>query len=249
MGLRHALVTVAIGSEYQALAKLTHPLMAHYAEHCGMDFRPIVERSTEGDSDFEKLAAYRLLDEYERLLIVDTDVLITNEAPNILDVVPVLSFGAYLVSVHTPMHDPAIALIQRTLRDIGWKRDYFNAGVMVASRAHQALFDPDHPDLKTWLAECARQPEHKTFLAQTYLNFRVRESKTPFFDITYRYNHSLGPGRSGERFGSYFIHCKGHRKGSKLTEIERARFVLDRPMMRAAFVQFPALTRVYDKLL
>jgi hypothetical protein len=153
-----------------------------------------------------------------------------------------------LVSKHTDYHDQAIALVQNVLHDLGWRREYFNAGVMVVSRSNRQLFDTMDPDLEVWLRECARRSEGKTFYAQTYLNFKVQELKVPLFDIGYKYNHTLAPGCSHKRFSNYIIHCKGHLRGRKLDEVKRTRYVLDHPWLRTCFASVPALTGIYDKL-
>lgn len=246
---RGALVTLTIGPLYERLARLTHPYFRRYAARHNLSFVVITQPFIEGAPHFQKLACHDILGDHERLIFVDTDVLIAPDAPNLLDIVPPDRFGAYAVSRHTPFHDEAVLLIQDSLRDIGWGHEYFNSGVMVVSRGHQCIFDPSDPDLAEWTAVCARHPEKMTFSDQTYLNFKVQEQGIPFFDVGYRFNHSLGPGRSAERFGSHFIHCKGHRRGAKETEIARAAYVLARPRLRASFAKYTFLVRAYDRML
>lgn len=243
---RCAVVTLTIGHAYERLARLTYPFFHAYAERHGLAFLPINHPVVPGAPHFQKLACFDILDRYERIMFVDTDVLISPEAPNLFDIVPVCRFGAYNVSRHTPFHDNAILLIQDRLRDIGWRRVYFNSGVMVVSRAHRAVFNPSDPDLSVWTKTCESLPESRTFSDQTYLNYKVQKARLPFFDIGYRFNHSLAPRRSAERFNSHFIHCKGHRPGTKEAEIARAAYVLERPRLRAAFAKYPRLARIYD---
>lgn len=244
---KHALVTVAIGPAYERLARISHPFFQRYCDAYDLAFVSIDRPVIAGAPHFQKLACFDLLGVYERLVFVDTDVLIAPDAPNIFDIAPPTSFGAYLVSAHTPMHDPAIGRIQQELGPLGWERRYFNSGVMVASRQHRAVFDPRDPDLATWVAVCADLPEHATFSDQTYLNYKVIQSGDDIFDIGYAFNHSLGPGASAERFKSHFIHCKGHRKGSKETEMRRAAVVLSNTRLHRLFQAAPALVTLYDR--
>lgn len=246
---RGALVTLTIGEKYERLARLTHPYFSHYAARHNLSFVVITQPFIGGAPHFQKLACYDILGDHERLIFVDTDVLIAPDAPNLLDIVPPDQFGAYEVSRHTSFHDDAILLVQDRLRDIDWRQDYFNSGVMVASRAHKPVFDPSDSDLAAWNNVCSTLPEKKTFSDQTFLNFKVQEKGIPFFDIGYKFNHSLGPGNSSERFGSHFIHCKGHRHGAKEAEIARAAYVLSRPRLRAAFARYTFLARAYDRML
>jgi lipopolysaccharide biosynthesis glycosyltransferase len=240
-------VTLAIGETYERLAKLTHPYFRAYATRHNLAFLPIKRPHLQAAPHFQKLACYDVLVEHERVIFVDTDVLIAPDAPCLLDIVPPRKFGAYIVSEHTSFHDQAILLIQQRLRDLSWQHEYFNSGVMVASREHRSIFAPSDPDLQTWMALCSKLSEKQTFSDQTYLNFKVRESGIQVLDIGYKFNHSLGPGRSSERFGSHFIHCKGHRRGTKEAEITRAEYVLSRPRLRAILAKFPFLTRLYDQ--
>ena len=50
-------------------------------------------------ADFEKLVVFDMLESYERVLMVDSDVLITAEADDILAHVPSTDFGAHMVSL------------------------------------------------------------------------------------------------------------------------------------------------------
>lgn len=201
-----------------------------------------------GAPHFTKLACFEILQQYKRIIFVDTDILITPDAPNILAIVPQDHFGAYIVSQHTYLHDKAILLVQSNFRDIGWRHDYFNSGVMVASQMHKLVFDPSDPDLIKWSEICAKLPEGQTFSDQTYLNFKLQEQNLPLFDIGYKFNHSLAPGNSARRFSSHFIHCKGHRKGSKEMELRRADYIISRPRLRAAFANYPLLAGFYDSM-
>lgn len=248
-GSQHALVTLAIGPTYDRLAQISHHCFDRYASLHNLDVVRIDGSFIRAAPHFQKLACFDLLANYKRLIFVDADVLIAPDAPNLLDIVPEDSFGAYLVSQHTNFHDQAILLIQEELREIGWRHDYFNSGVMVASPMHRPVFDPSDPDLDDWIELCSQLRESATFSDQTYLNFKIREKGFALWDIGYRFNHSLGPGNSSERFGSHFIHCKGHRRGAKDTEMLRAEHILARPYLRKAFVKYPIFTRLYDRLL
>lgn len=245
---RCALVTLTIGLAYGRLARITYPFFHEYADRHGLAFVPISHPVIPGAPHFQKLACFEILEDYERIMFVDTDVLISPDAPNLFEIVPLYQFGAYDVSQHTAFHDHAIALIQERLKDIGWRNEYFNSGVMVASRMHREVFNPSDPDLAVWTRVCEALPESKTFSDQTYLNYKVQEYRLPFFDIGYRFNHSLAPRRSAERFSSYFIHCKGHRRGTKEKEVARAAYILRRPRLRAVFSRYPGLARIYDGL-
>ena len=188
-----------------------------------------------------------LLEEYERLIFCDTDVLIAPDCPDLLPIVPQDSVGACLVSLYSDFHDPGVTIIQNYLGDIGWEREYFNSGVFVVSRCHKSMFDTTDPDFANW-AETASGKQGRTLhgFDQTYLNYKAKKLGYPIFHIGYEFNHTLAPRNSEKRFGSHIIHCKGHRRGDRLMEVRRAAYVLRREKLRQLFVAFPWLTRIYD---
>lgn len=240
-----AIVSVAIGEKHQAMAALSAASLVDYAKRFNLDLVMITE-PLEGISPYyAKLACGRLLERYERLIFLDSDVLVAPDCPNILEIVPEDYFGAYLVSKHTDLHDRAIEMIQQDLPDIGWRHDYFNSGVMIFGRRHLAAFDTDDPDLAQWLRN-EYSTVSATYFEQTYINYKVRKHRFPIFDIGYRFNHSLAPNLSSTRFGSYVIHCKGHQRRDRTTEIRRTRFVLEHPRLRELFIKMPLLASIYD---
>jgi lipopolysaccharide biosynthesis glycosyltransferase len=240
---RSALVTLAIGSDFQDVARLTENSFRSYASRYDLDLIVITEPPPGIHPVWGKFACFDLLDTYERLIFADADVLIATEAPNLLAMVPPGEVGAYVVSEDTDYHDGAVGRIQEVLDDLGWKRDYFNCGVLVLSRNHKDLFDHTDPDFDLWKNE----PE-ATYREQTYINYKVQQKGIPVFDIGYRFNHTLASANSYERFGSFLIHCKGHRPGTKLDEVRRTRFVLDHPYLRRLLIRYPRLTRIFDRL-
>ena len=173
----HALITVCIGKEFDRLARLTHPLFQRYAKNIEAEFITINSRVLNHcPVHYEKYQIGRYFNEYERILFVDTDVVIRPNAPNVFERVPVDQFGAYQTSVHCDFHDESIEMIQKEQGDIGWKNHYFNSGVMVLSRSHRSLFDLE--------LGC-----FNGFGEQTQLNYNVQNLHIPFLDITYRFNH------------------------------------------------------------
>ncbi len=79
--MKKALVTLACGHFFEQLGTITHPTLAAYAKKIGADF--VVWRDAAGHAipHYKKLDLARLLDEYDRILYVDTDVIIRDDAP------------------------------------------------------------------------------------------------------------------------------------------------------------------------
>jgi lipopolysaccharide biosynthesis glycosyltransferase len=192
--MSNAVITVTIGEEFHRIAAITHPLIAFYARRIGADF--VVLQGAASQPWFEKFRLYDFLGLYERVLFLDTDVIVQPTCPNLFDRVPAERFGAWLASRHYSRFDPQIARIQQVLPDLGWRGDYFNSGVMVVSRCHRDAFsksieyEDEYPD-------------------QTLLNYRVQRLRYPIEDIGYRFNHTrLVDGGAG-RFASHIIHYAG----------------------------------------
>lgn len=195
--MAHAFVTLCAGADFASLARLTHPLMRRYAERFGLEF-VVLEGSTPSPLPvhYEKFRIAELLGTFDRVLYVDTDVLIHPSAPDLLSAVPRERFGAYTASRHSDVHDDSIREIQNRLGAIGWSREYFNSGVMAVSRDHADAFDLRHGTVVS-------------FWEQTQLNYNVQLLRFPLFDITYRFNHVKAAGYSENRSDSHFIHYAG----------------------------------------
>jgi hypothetical protein len=219
--MSRAIATLCLGEKYIELSRLTHPMMLDYAVRCRADFITFLDnRFLPGKPFYEKYRINDLLETYESVLFLDTDIVVTPHAPDIFDIVPPEAFGAYFVSEHTDHHDQAILDIQRDLGDIGWRHTYFNSGVMLARRVHRVLFDP------------ALGTHHGPYPEQTQLNYNVHKLGVPTFDVTYKFNHTTAVKKSHERLSSYFIHYPGNghvpgkRRGQQIRDDIR---VLTRP--------------------
>ncbi|QLE56565.1 glycosyltransferase [Nostoc sp. TCL26-01] len=189
-----ALVTLCTGDEFR-LGQVTHPLLKAYADKIGADFIVISEfKMNLGNYNFEKFQIYEMLEKYDRLIYIDTDIIVKPECPDLFKLVPEDKFGAFLVSDYTYFHDGAINNIQDKLGNIGWKRTYFNAGVMVVSKCHQEIFSDQH-GLLEWSQETG------SFYDQTLLNYTIQKLNIPIHNIGYKFNHTTDVKNSLARFG------------------------------------------------
>ncbi len=204
-----AILTIVSGQGFRDIAALTHPAIAAYARQIGVDFI-----SLDADSaapHFEKARIADFLGTYDRLLYMDTDIVVTDGCPDLFAVVPEDSFGAWFPSSLFPARfADKIVRVQQELGDIGWVETYFNSGVMVVSPRHRPVF----AQLSGYRDE---------FFEQTLLNYRVQQGRYRSTDIGYRWNHT-GAVRSSRRLKSHFIHYAGsaHMPGVDLIEQIRA---------------------------
>lgn len=202
--MKTLLLTICAGKEYQKIGKITHPLMQSYAQRIGADFKVIREQKIAITTiHWEKFQIYDLLDVYDRILFVDSDIIIREDAPDLFKVVPEDCVGAFNEIVLASGWGPdrrqgIINLCQQYKQNLNWGGCYFNTGVMVVSRCHKA---------------CFKKPEMEIchFYEQTYLNIAFYREAVKFYELPYQYNRmmSLDAATGEERYGSWFLHYAG----------------------------------------
>jgi len=210
---QRALVTLAIGRPGQNLLKLSGPHFEAYAARHGYDYIVIDERRIRHRIQWRKarvnlhLEKYQIgpiLDRYERVLYADADILLTPNCPDFCTIVPAEKLGV--------VEDPA--------GELAWKRDeemakmqerfgpleadalpYFNAGLLMLSKAHRELFRFDPKRL-----QAGRWPE------QTALNYYSAKWKLPCQYMDARANYLPGHAGWGEqqnRLAAWAVHYAG----------------------------------------
>ena len=232
---RRALVTLSIGDLYQAMARHTHPLMQAYADKCGVEFVCIQERRvTEryGLSDhYEKFQLFNLLDRYDQILFVDTDILVSPHAPSLFELVPEHRFAAASEENYSQSARDK-QLTQQILGAVDWINPYFNSGLMIFSGAHREVFNPLNPWLKQWAMGDFRTKAKNLLNDQPFLNHRLNQLSLPLIDLGYRFNHTRVIRQTQTRFHSYFIHYagpSGHRYGPRIEQIRKDAAVFRNP--------------------
>lgn len=229
-----AIVTLSIGEEAAAMARVAHPRLRAYAARCGAEFVVIDRQLHPAGIYFDKFQLADLLGRFGRVAFIDTDTLVSRRCPDLFAAVPERCFAAYLESAE---HDRQvqIAAVQGALGEIGWRRDYFNNGVMVLAPAHAAVAGfPFGHHVDPWFPE------------QTVMNYNLRRLGLPFHPLPKTFNHfairlvgdrfHLDPWR----FGAGIIHYAGppEWKGRRLAQMTRDDAILERidrwPALKAA---------------
>jgi len=211
---KKAIVTLSMGKEAKEFSILTHPLIKDYANRINASF-VIIDRYKLrlGSPHFEKFQIYELLNTFNRIIYLDTDIIITPRCPNLFDIVPEDKLGVFFENKFGNTHGHAIKLIKEELGDLpGWKEDYFNSGVMVISRRHKEIFNPNYGHFKG-------------SFEQTQLNYNVQKLKIPTYNLGFKYNyiHLREHRDRSERFSCYIIHYAGcgHGEGTRIEQIKR----------------------------
>jgi lipopolysaccharide biosynthesis glycosyltransferase len=220
--LRYAVVSLRVpGADW---IRLTEASMERYAGRFGLEVVHLEERDLNlevlrwrrrhRNLHLEKFQLFNLLEDYDRILYVDADVLIHPEAPNVFDIVPEAYLGVVneQLGEEAPKREQEWGRMQRRLGKLEREPGrYFNAGVLVVSRAHRELFAYSKRKFAA-----GRWPDQNT------LNYYARQLGLPI--------RWLGPEWNcmpvfGERFQdpdqrrmSWFLHYAGEAAKAALRE-------------------------------
>ncbi len=199
--MRYAVITIAMGERYQKMGEITHPLMAAYAKKIGADFIILdKQKISQTTPHWEKFQLLDFLEQYDRILFLDTDIFIKKNCPNIFDVVPYAQIGIFNEAPFVTRRDIAIETCAEAyqMKDFKWDGKYYNTGVMVVSRCHRILF---------------REPEVEifNFYEQSYLNMMIQRLQLPVFNLPFEYNRMtcMDKMTGKDRYESYIIHYAG----------------------------------------
>lgn len=158
--MKTAVITVCIGKKYEDLSRLTHPTLKAYADRIGADFIVIDKRMFPDTVPigYEKLQFQNYLDTYDRMIQMDTDLIVRSDTPSLFNVVPYGEFAAFNEGEWIPLR---LREFQEGIKAFGlsapnFDKQYYNTGVMVFDRTHRHLFDQPHEFIshyyeQTWL--------------------------------------------------------------------------------------------------
>ncbi len=97
---KRAIVTLCIGDNAEKFGKYSHQAMKLYATRINADFIKLDEPKINFKSAkkfnpilFEKYQVHDILAIYDRVLFLDTDILVTPHAPDIFNIVPIDKIG------------------------------------------------------------------------------------------------------------------------------------------------------------
>ena len=246
--MKKAIFTLAIGDNPMYQAAILS--FQHYADKVGADLiisdslnYPInIENPKYSASPAwaEKLRIGKLLKEYDRVLYVDADILITPNAKNVFleyddpDYIYMLNEGA-----HT---DRSLekSLIEQLLGKVDWpevngRPDYYNVGVMLLSQPHQ-LFS--HCDLAMLQSVC----NHIRFYEQTLFNYQIYKHALKHEAISTSFNRMDMFGKEGY-LDADFIHYAG--KGYAINNRRRdVKFLKDFAQLYAGIISDEDIARL-----
>jgi len=118
------ILAVITYGDYKPLAAITHPTLEAYAERIGAKFIVL------GKSEIHKLLQY----DYERIILVHSDLIIRPDTPSLFDVVPEGWVGAYNYG-HDKLPDlTTFAAANHLPEPKPWGNRWYSSGVIVADK-------------------------------------------------------------------------------------------------------------------
>jgi len=209
---RFAIVTRA--QDGYELAPLTHPTILKYAVKCGADFVVLNESVINaGHYSYEILQFYDLFSKYDRILSVDSDVIISPLCPNIFQIVPYDCIASIYEDKHSRKKDrrQRIRLVQEKFGQVGWESGYINTGFFLATKPHKELFKYESDQI--W---------NSYGRDDVYLGYRIHKYGFKVFELPYLYNHMSSFSEIGHNWlKSYVIHYAGRGFSGKKTRFEQ----------------------------
>jgi len=192
----------------QQMVDLTHPGIKAYADKCGADFivydhEPPI-RTNDNSVHYRILKAIETFKEYDRILFIDTDVVISPRCPNIFEVVPVDCIGSVFEDKgkRKKKRLKLIRRIQECWGDVGWTEGYTNAGVLVASRQHAQVFEPHNGEYYLGWGS-----------VDVHMSYMAHKHGMKIMELPFQWNHmsmfSDGWNDCADRFDSHIIHYAG----------------------------------------
>lgn len=198
-----AVATLAIGDTYRAISRITSPSMKRYAKEISADF-VLLETCRGSIPHFEKFRLHELLASYQRVLYLDADLIVRKDCPNLFDQVPGDHLGLYdehrlATEPERRIHQDVMLKACHAYERPGYRiTNYYNTGVIVASKDHAAIFERPAKEILL------------PYWEQPVINMLIHKSSTRVFDIGYRFNRMpYLDGRVEYRLESYVIHYAG----------------------------------------
>lgn len=201
--MKYAVVTIAIGDKYKKIAEISHPTIKAYAEKCGADFICWEDLNGHSIPHYRKLDIGDLLNSYDRILYLDTDVIVRDDAPDLFAELPMGQFAAFNEFNFT---NHAVGAMSAYYPSKDWidSQKYFNTGVFMCDKSHKDIF-------------AKPEKEIPNFFEQTHLNYMIHITGAVTFELRHRLNRmSCMDLITGEqRHDSFFLHYAGYPDGQE----------------------------------
>ncbi len=201
------LITTRADKNIREMTKITHPIIKKFAKLWGADFYKLEKNADcegNGKYHYRIFDHYSLFNKYDRILHLDSDILINVNCPNLFEIVPYHKIGTIFEDKGTREADrlERIKKAQDTFGDIGWKSGYINTGVFLTSKCHKKIYEKI--DGNFWKGNG---------FDDVHLGYNINKYKLEICELPFQFNHMtlFSENWNGfpNRFESYIIHYAG----------------------------------------
>ncbi|PCI28431.1 hypothetical protein COB55_03860 [Candidatus Wolfebacteria bacterium] len=220
-------ITTRTHTGFTHITDLTYKSLIDYSEKCGADFVKLTKSvdnvDSDGKSHYKVLNNYDALEEYDRIVHLDSDILISKNCPNIFELVPEDKVGVVYEDKGTRIEHRKEVMenIQKTFGDIGWTQGYPNTGLIVASKQHRDIFKKINGEFYNgWGEDCA------------LIGYNIVKYGFDVFELSFKWNHMVCFAEEWNgnpfRFDSHIVHYAGSgvfdehlfREGDRISQIK-----------------------------
>ena len=140
------LITTRADDNIREMTNLTHPIIKKFCKEWNADFIILNEPSgcSHGDGKYHYriLKHYELFNSYDRILHLDSDMILMPDCPNMFDIVDKDCIGTIYEDKGSRQHArrQLIQSSQNTYGHVGWSTGYINTGVFMTSKIHKDIF-------------------------------------------------------------------------------------------------------------
>ncbi|MHA1253038.1 MAG: hypothetical protein ACTSRP_23830 [Candidatus Helarchaeota archaeon] len=204
------LVSTRADKNIKELTDITHPLFRKYAKKWNADFLVLDEKYDAidcpglGRIHYRIFALKNLLEKYERILNLDSDMLINKNCPNPFEIVPYDKIGVVFEDKGSGKEERLrrFELIQQEFGYIGLKEGYINTGCILVSKIHKDIFQKIN----------GRYYVGRGF-DDVHIRYNIQKLGFEIYELPYKFNHqrkfSEKWNNYASRFDSFIIHYAG----------------------------------------
>lgn len=194
-------IAIKADKNVEEMYQLTFPYIKQYADKVGAKILRL-SKNKGLHYHYKILQLNQLFKKYDRILVLDCDILIRKDCPDLFDCVPENEIGTVLEDKGSRLENrrQRIKQVQDKFGDIGWKQGYINTGVALFSKKHRNLFQKRN----LWL---------NNGYDDVYLGYWIHKLGYKIFKLPYKLNHmrlfSEQWNGSPSKFDSWIIHEAG----------------------------------------
>jgi len=203
--MKKLLIATRADSGIKEITDVTHPIIRRYAHQCKADFLILSDPSpTPINEAYRIMLTKKLLETYDRVLHIDSDVIINKDCPNLFEIVPEEYIGSIVEDKGSrqKMRRDLIKQVQQRWGYIGWQLGYVNTGVFLVSKNHRSIFETIEGGYWDGFG-----------FDDVHLGYQIYKQGFKIFSLPFQWNHmsmfSEPWNNSADRFKSFMIHYAG----------------------------------------